>query len=187
MSLTLANKITIGRIILVPVFIAVMMYYSPEHEYLRWCALGIYLVAEVTDIIDGYIARHFRQKTKAGSILDPLADKILFISALLCLYKVGMDHHWMVRMPLWLVVAFVSRDVILIFGSFLVALKAGIVEIKPNVWGKATAFFQVVCIVAIFFQLQLALFVWWVALAATIISGVMYMKEGIKVLNDDVH
>ncbi len=186
MSLTLANKITIGRIILIPVFIAVMMYYTEAREYLRWYALGIYLFAEITDVVDGYIARHYRQKTKAGSILDPLADKLLFISALLCLYKVGLDHDWAVRMPLWLVVAFVSRDIILILGSFLVELKVGIVEIRPNVWGKVTAFFQVVCIVAVFLQFHLALFVWWVALCSTVISGIMYMKEGIKVLNDDV-
>lgn len=171
---------------LVPIFIAVMMYYVPEREYLRWYALGIYLIAEITDVIDGYIARHYRQKTKAGSILDPLADKLLFISALLCLYKVGLDHDWAVRMPLWLVVAFVSRDVMLVLGSFLVGLKAGLVEIKPNVWGKITAFCQAICIVAIFLQFHLALVVWWVALVVTVISGVMYMKEGIKVLNDDV-
>ncbi|MBF0486337.1 MAG: CDP-alcohol phosphatidyltransferase family protein [Candidatus Omnitrophica bacterium] len=184
MSLTLANKITIGRILIIPVFIAAMMSYSPEKEYLRWIALLIYLLAEATDVIDGYIARNFRQKTRAGSILDPLADKLLFISALLCLYKVGSDHGWLVRFPLWLVVAFVSRDVMLLLGSFLIEVKVGIVEIKPNIWGKLTAFLQVVCVIAVFLQFPLTRVIWWTALGATAVSGVIYIKEGVKVLND---
>jgi CDP-diacylglycerol--glycerol-3-phosphate 3-phosphatidyltransferase/cardiolipin synthase len=183
-SLTLANKITIARILIVPVFIGVIISYSREQEHFRWIALGIYLAAELTDVIDGYIARNFRQKTRAGSILDPLADKLLFISALICLYKVGMDHGWQVQLPLWLVVAFVSRDVILVTGSFLVELKAGAFEILPNIWGKATAFLQAVCIIAVFLQLSMAEVIWWAALAATAVSGIIYMKEGIKILND---
>ena len=184
MAITLANKITIGRIIVVPVFIAVMMSYSPEAGYLRWVALGIYLLAEITDVIDGYIARNFRQKTRAGSILDPFADKLLFISALICLYKVGIDHAWPVRIPLWLVVAFASRDIILILGSFLLEIKAPGFEIRPNIWGRFTAFLQVVCIIAVFVQFELAHVVWWIALAATAVSGILYIREGIKVLND---
>jgi CDP-diacylglycerol--glycerol-3-phosphate 3-phosphatidyltransferase len=187
MGLTLANKITIGRIIIVPVFIATMMSYSPDRAYLRWVALAIYLVAELTDVIDGYIARNYRQKTRAGSILDPLADKLLFISALICLYKVGVDHNWVVQLPLWLVVAFVSRDVILVVGSFLLELKVGSLEIRPNMWGKVTAFLQAVSIIAVFLQLTLVAVIWWVALAATVISGVIYMKQGIGVLNDGHH
>lgn len=182
--MTLANKITIGRIFLVPVFIAVMMYYSPQREYMRWIALSLYLLAQAADVVDGIVARYFHQKTKAGAILDPLADKFLFISALLCLYRVGVDHAWAIGMPLWLVVAFLSRDVILILGGVLLGLKSGLPEIRPNAWGKCTAFLQMICILAIFFQWQPAFFVWWIALLATIISGTIYIKEGIRVLND---
>jgi cardiolipin synthase len=149
--------------------------------------LAIYLVAELTDIIDGYVARHLCQKTRAGSILDPLADKLLFISAMVCLYKVGSDHAWAVQVPLWLVVAFVSRDVILLIGSFLVDVKVGFLEVRPNLWGKATAFLQAVCVISVLAQAQLPLFVWLAALAFTVISGIIYMKEGIKVLNGDHH
>jgi len=187
MGLTLANKITIGRIIIVPVFIATMMSYSPDREYLRWVALAIYLLAELTDVIDGYVARNFRQKTKAGSILDPLADKFMFISALICLHKVGVDHHWPLQLPMWLVVAFVSRDIILVLGSFLLEIKVGSLEIKPNMWGKATAFLQAVCVIAVFCQWPLVSTIWWLALAATVISGVIYMKHGIGVLNNGHH
>lgn len=187
MALTLANKITIARIIAVPVFIAVMLYYGEGHEVFRWIALGVYLLAEISDVIDGYIARHFRQKTRAGSILDPLADKMLFISALLCLYHAGQQAAWAVQMPLWLVIAFVARDVILIMGALLLQVHFGALEVKPNAWGKLTAFLQVLCVVAVFIQLPLALWIWWVALAATVVSGIIYMQEGIKRLNDGHH
>ncbi|MBF0387155.1 MAG: CDP-diacylglycerol--glycerol-3-phosphate 3-phosphatidyltransferase [Candidatus Omnitrophica bacterium] len=185
MGLTLANKITIGRIVLIPVFIAVMLSYSPERAYLLWWALGIYILAEITDIIDGYIARRYYQKTKAGSILDPLADKFLLISALIVMYAQGARFDWAVQFPLWLVVTFVARDVILILGGLLIELKSRPIEIRPNLWGKLTAFLQVVCVVAVFLQFHMAYIIWWLAVAAAVISGLIYMKEGIKVLNDE--
>jgi CDP-diacylglycerol--glycerol-3-phosphate 3-phosphatidyltransferase len=183
MALTLANKITIGRILLIPVFIVVLMYYTPLHDEFRWIALGIYLIAEITDVIDGYIARRYYQKTKAGSILDPLADKLLMISALIVLYTVGEKYAWAVRFPLWLVVAFVARDVILIVGGLLIQLRGSEMDIKPNIFGKMTAFLQVVCVVTVFLQLDMAYIVCLVALFSGTVSGVIYMKEGIKVLN----
>ena len=79
MALTFANKVTVGRIILVPFFIATTLSISPEEPHLRWVALGLFMVAIISDVIDGYIARTRHQKTKAGAILDPLADKILLI------------------------------------------------------------------------------------------------------------
>jgi cardiolipin synthase len=187
MGLTLANKITIGRFIVIPVLVGLLLYYTPEREYIRWYALGLYLFAEITDVVDGFIARNFRQKTKAGSILDPLADKLLFLSTLLCLYHVCIDHHWPVMIPLWLVVAFFTRDAILIIGGFLLEMKRGFIEIKPNQWGKVTAFLQVVCLTAVFLQFSLAPAILILAFVATVLSGVIYMKEGIKVLNDGNH
>lgn len=184
MGLTLANKITVGRIILVPVFIAVLLSYTPEDDYLRWWALGIYLVAEITDVIDGYIARRYYQKTKAGSILDPLADKLLLVSALLVLYSVGERFGWPVRFPLWLVVAFVARDLTLVIGGLLIELKASLTEIKPNILGKLTAFLQSVCVVTVFLQWHVTYIFWVLALIAATVSGVIYIMEGIKVLND---
>jgi CDP-diacylglycerol--glycerol-3-phosphate 3-phosphatidyltransferase len=187
MALTLANKITVARIMAVPVFIALMLSYEPGREHLRWIALGVYILAEVSDVVDGYIARHFRQKTKAGSILDPLADKFLFISVLLCLYHSGIQAAWAVQLPLWLVVAFVARDIILVLGSLLLQIHLGMFEVKPNIWGKLTAFFQVLSVIAVFIQLPLALWMWWAALAATVVSGLIYIQEGIKRLNDGHH
>lgn len=185
MGLTLANKITIGRILLIPIFIILLLSYAPERVVYLWWALGIYLTAEITDVIDGYIARRFYQKTKAGSILDPLADKFFLMSALITLYVQGERYAWAVRFPLWLVVAFVARDVILILGGLLIELKRCSMEIKPNAWGKATALLQVVSVVAVFVQFNLAHLVWWLAVVAAVVSGLIYMREGIKALNDE--
>ncbi len=185
MGLTLANKITIARFLFIPVLIVLIMQYAPGREYLRWWALGLYLFLEMTDVVDGYIARRFRQKTRAGSILDPLADKALFLSTLVCLYLVSHEFSWDVRMPLWLVVAFFARDVFLIAGGLILEVKRGAIEIRPNLYGKMTAFLQVVCVTLVFLQWSAALLLWWFALGLTVISTVIYMKEGIGVLNDD--
>src|SRR3989338_5889283 len=99
MSLTFANKITICRILAVPFLIATLMYYSLERDYLRFVALGLFLFAVISDVIDGYIARTRNQKTIAGAILDPLADKILLISAFICLSMIGEYFAPELRLP----------------------------------------------------------------------------------------
>ncbi|MEI8012552.1 MAG: CDP-alcohol phosphatidyltransferase family protein [Candidatus Omnitrophota bacterium] len=187
MGLTLANKITVARIMAVPVFVALMLYATPARPEFHWAALAVYLLAEISDVVDGYVARHYRQKTLAGSILDPLADKLLFISALLCLYRQGDIFNWAVQLPLWLVVAFIARDVILVLGALLLQLHAGALEIKPNIWGKMTACFQAVCVVVVFLQWPIALWMWWAALAVTVASGMIYIQEGIRSLNNGRH
>ena len=182
-QLTFANKVTIGRILLVPFFIATVLYFSPERPYLRWVALGLFLTAVISDIIDGYIARTFHQKTKAGAILDPLADKMLLISAFICLYlRRGSFEEFV--FPLWFVVAIISRDVILILGAFIVHGATGKLDIQANKSGKTTAFFQVVCIIGMLLQWPFTKIFWYVALVVTVMSGVIYIKEGIRVINE---
>ena len=183
MALTFANKVTVGRILLVPFFIATVLYLSPQRPFLRWVALGLFLTAVVSDIIDGYIARTRGQKTKAGAILDPLADKILLISAFICLYiKRGCfaDIHF----PLWFVLAIISRDIMLLLGSMVIQLTTGKLEIEANRSGKFTAFLQIICVLGVLMQLKFTFVFWYVALVATFISGVIYIKEGIKALNE---
>ena len=180
---SLANKITVGRILIVPFFIATVMYISPQHGYFRWLALGLFLVAIGSDIIDGYIARNFGQKTKAGAILDPLADKILLISAFICLYiKRGCFSE--IHFPLWFVVAIISRDLMLLLGSMVIQLTTGKLEIEANRSGKLTAFLQIICVLGVLLQLKFTFVFWYVAVVATVVSGGIYIKEGIKVLNE---
>ncbi len=181
-TLTFANKVTIGRILFVPFFMVTVLYYSSEREYLRSVALAIFLLAVLTDIIDGYIARTRHQKTKAGAILDPLADKILLISAFICLYTRG-DIFGEIYFPLWLVLAVISRDTILIIGSLLIFMFHGEMEISPTRWGKTTTFFQILCIFGVLLQWPFSFYIWCGAVVFTVISGVGYIRTGIKVLN----
>ena len=182
MGLTFANKVTVGRILLVPFFIATVLYLSPERSYLRWVALGLFLTAVISDIIDGYIARTRHQKTRAGAILDPLADKLLLISAFICLYT-ERSQFPTISFPLWFVVAIISRDVILLLGAAIIQFTTGRLEVEANKSGKLTAFLQIVCVLGILLQLEFTQVFWYIAVAATLFSGVIYIKEGIKIIN----
>ena len=149
MTITFANKITILRILAVPAFVVAVLYYSPENEYLRTVALGIFLFATISDLVDGYIARRFHQKTRLGSILDPLADKILLISAFICLFIMRADFGF-VQLPFWLLVVVISRDLILLFGTVILLLMNTGIKIEPTNAGKLTTFFQVFAVFGIF-------------------------------------
>ncbi len=182
MALTFANKITIVRILAVPFFIITLLYYTPQHDYMRLVALGIFLFAVISDIIDGYIARTRDQKTKAGAILDPLADKLLLISAFICLYLTG-PLLGAVQFPTWLVVAVISRDVVLLLGGLIILQVRGDIILKPTIWGKASTFFQIFCVFGIFLEWSFSPLLWWTTLILAAISGVDYIREGIKILN----
>ena len=182
MSITLATKVTIGRILLVPFFITTVLDFSPERPYLRWVALGLFLTAVISDVIDGYIARVYKQKSVAGAILDPLADKMLLISAFICLYVQRANFE--IAFPLWFVVAIISRDIILLLGAMIIQLVTGKLEIEANRSGKTTAFFQIVCVLGMLLQWPFTQVFWYVALIATIVSGIIYIKKGIQAINE---
>ena len=182
MNLSFANKVTIGRILAVPFFTATLLYYSPDRDHLRLVALGIFLVAMISDVIDGYIARTRHQKTKAGAILDPLADKLLLISAFLCLSKVD-KFFGVVQFPIWFVVGVISRDVILLLGAMIIYQVHGRLDIEPTRWGKTTTFLQVLSILGIFLQWTFSPALWLVTIVFTLISGLGYIRNGVKVLN----
>lgn len=182
LKLNFANRITIFRILAVPFFIAVLLYYSPQRDYLRNVALGIFLFAVISDVIDGYIARTRHQKTQAGAILDPLADKFLLISAFICLYKIGEQLPF-IHLPLWLVVTVISRDIILLIGALLIFMVHGQVPVEATKWGKISTFFQVTAVIGMLLQWPISVATWYVALVFAVISGIDYIRYGIKVLN----
>ena len=182
MPLTFANKVTIARILIVPFFISTVLYYLPERDYLRFWALGLFMLATITDFIDGYIARTRHQKTKAGALLDPLADKILLISAFICLYKISI-YFKTVQFPIWLVVAVISRDVILLTGCTIIHLVHGELNGQPTFYGKATTFFQVLSIIGLLLQWPNSIYLWVLTIFFAIISTIDYIKMGIKILN----
>lgn len=186
MVLNFANKITIFRILAVPFFIASVLYYNSQRDVLRFISLGIFLLAIASDAIDGYIARTQKQETQAGSILDPLADKLLIISAFICLYTIeGLPLG--IRFPLWVVLVVISRDVIILIGSMLIYIMHGNMEILPTKWGKATTFFQMLSVVGILLQWSFSFVIWYLTVIFTAISGFGYIRKGVRVLSVPAH
>ena len=183
MSLTFANKITLCRIVAVPFFIAAVLYYTPDREFLRYSALGIFLFAVISDAVDGYIARTRHQKTRAGAILDPLADKMLLMSAFICLFKTG-ENFSVVHFPLWLIVAVISRDAILLIGALLIYVICGDLSIEATFLGKASTFFQVCVVLGMLLQIPSSTILWHFTVVFSALSGVDYIRKGIKWMND---
>ena len=174
--MNLPNKLTVFRVVLVPFFFAFMLL-SGANESLKWVALVIFVVASLTDLLDGHIARSRNLVTTFGKFMDPLADKILTISGMICLIELG-------RIPSWIVVIIVAREFI-ISGFRLIATEHGIV-IAANYWGKWKTTFQMIMIILMIMNLpalqMVTTIVMWVALVLTIVSLVTYITQNMDVV-----
>ena len=179
----LANKITIVRILLVPFLLASLFYYRPEHDFLRFIALGIFFICALTDAVDGYVARRFYQKTELGRILDPLADKLLILTAFLCL-SVLREIPLASKIPSWLTIIVWSRDAIILLGSAIIFIILKNIDIKPSPIGKVTTFFQMSTVVASLLQFNFIVFIWYATALLTTLSCFHYVWLGSKVLNE---
>ena len=177
--MNLPNKLTILRMVLVPFFVATLLM-SAANEPLKWVALVLFIVASLTDFADGYIARKYNLITNFGKFMDPLADKILTISGMICLIELG-------RIPSWIVRIIVAREFI-ISGFRLIAAENGVV-IAANMWGKLKTNFQMFMIIFMIMnipQFQIVTnILMWIALALTIISLVTYISANKQVLAGD--
>ena len=127
---TTANQLTILRIVVVPVFIILLVY-----NELGW-ALAAFVLAGISDVLDGLIARRFRQKTSIGAVLDPLADKLLMTSSILILSLPQMEY--LNTIPRWLMIVIIFRDVFILLVSLIVVLMVGWRVFKPSPYGKAS-------------------------------------------------
>jgi CDP-diacylglycerol--glycerol-3-phosphate 3-phosphatidyltransferase len=176
-----ANKISTFRILSVPFFIASLIYYSAQRDYLRFVALGIFVFGVFSDAVDGYIARISKQKSKAGLVLDPLGDKLLLVSAFICLYLI--DKFPMgVRFPLWVTLIVVTRDILILLGAVVIFIVKQDIIVSPTRWGKLTTTFQMLAVMAVLLQWRFSYILWWLAVFFTVISGIDYVKRGFKTL-----
>ena len=179
-GLNLANKITIARIILIPFFIAAVVYSKLE------VALFFFILAVISDAADGFIARTLKQKTRLGTILDPVADKLLLLSAYICLSLApGMPPD--LRLPPYVPIIVISRDVIIILGSVIVYVITGDLKVAPSAVGKVTTFFQMMTIVAILLQFKYSFLVWNITVLLTVLSGVDYVVKGSRLFGENNH
>jgi cardiolipin synthase (CMP-forming) len=176
--MNLANKISIARIILIPFFIAAVVYAKMD------LALLFFLIAVVSDGVDGFVARTLKQKTQLGTILDPIADKMLLISAYICLSVVGtIPQH--LRLPPYVPIIIISRDVIIVLGSVIVYLLKGDIKVSPSIIGKITTFFQMMTIVCILVRFEHSNLIWNIAVILTILSGIDYIVKGSRMMGDN--
>jgi cardiolipin synthase len=183
-AMTLANKITITRILLIPVFVLFAVYYGrsveqgqPE-EWQRWTAIIVFIVASVTDCLDGWVARHWNGYSKLGAVLDPIADKGLLLSAIITLSL----SKWTYAFPLWFPVLVIARDAVVLTGCALVKYFNGHLEVHPSWTGKTTTALQMVAIAWVMLQLPHHLYSVYAAGFFTLISGLGYVFDGARQL-----
>ncbi|NBO63876.1 MAG: CDP-alcohol phosphatidyltransferase family protein [Acidobacteria bacterium] len=136
---TVANLLTILRLALVPVFVGTVFY-----QHFR-IALAIFFVAAVTDGLDGLVARTFNQKTPLGEILDPIADKLLLVSAFVVLSIQGVSPTTV--LPTWLTAAVITRDILILLGALIVNFTTGLNRFPPSLPGKVNTLIQVITVV----------------------------------------
>ncbi len=187
--MTLANKITILRILLIPLFVFALVHYvndertGPEREWMRYAACAIFALAAISDGVDGFVARRFKQKSRLGSFLDPIADKALLISALVML---SQDHgDAFEKLPLWFPVLVISRDAILIGGTFLIYIFTSNMDVRPRLVGKCATVCQMLTLGWVMLKIQTPSYEWFLYAAGffTFVSGAWYIFDGVKVLN----
>lgn len=181
-NLTLANQLTILRIMLIPAFVLLVVY-----GFLGW-ALITFLVAGITDALDGLIARTWPgQRTSLGAWLDPMADKLLLVTTFVVLTLPGIEltNH----LPLWLTIITISRDVVIVGVVAIINLAVGPRTFTPSLWGKlATATYIVTSVVFMYFNYRaetsivVDLFV-WLSLAVAVISAGDYFMKLRKLVN----
>lgn len=175
--MNLPNKLTVLRIIMVPFFVFFMLT-DVGGAANKWIALVLFCVASLTDMLDGKIARKYNLVTNFGKFMDPLADKLLVCSAMICMIELG-------QLPAWIVIVIIAREFI-ISGFRLVASDNGIV-IAASYWGKFKTVFQMAMIIVLIMDLGgvfdlIGTVLVWIALALTIISLVDYIVKNKQVL-----
>jgi cardiolipin synthase (CMP-forming) len=186
-SLSLANRITFGRLFLIPIFIVLLLYYDKsvfrgeDNDFFRICASLIFIVIFLSDALDGYIARSRNQITHLGTILDPLADKALLLSGLI-LISYSSDNAYLIHLPIWFVWLVICRDIMLVAGALLIHFVSGSVTVRPRIFGKITTVFQAMLILwaLLNFPVGPYIFFLWTATILTTVSGIQYFFDGIR-------
>ena len=177
--MNLPNKLTIIRVCLIPFFVAALLFDHGNNYTMRIVANVLFIVASLTDLFDGKIARKYNLVTNFGKFMDPLADKLLVCSALICLIELG-------QLPAWVVIIIISRE-FNISGFRLVAADNGVV-IAASYWGKFKTTFQMAAVILMIFNIPALTLVTnivvVIAVALTIISLVDYVAKNIKILTE---
>lgn len=175
--MNLPNKLTMFRVILIPFFIVFLL--ASLTPYDKWIALAIFIIASLTDLLDGKIARKYNLVTNFGKFMDPLADKLLVCSALICLIELD-------KIPSWMVIVIIAREFI-ISGFRLVASDNGVV-IAASYWGKFKTTFQMVAVCLLIADIAaltvVTQIILWIAVALTVVSLTDYLIKNKDVMKE---
>ena len=204
-TMTTPNKITITRIMMIPLFVMMAIYYGRSVqagaplEWQRWVATALFVIAAASDGVDGYIARRYNQRSRLGEILDPIADKGLLLAGIITLSV----SNWRFEFPVWFPVLVIARDVIVVAGAITLQMLNGTVRVKPSWPGKIATALQMFAIACIMLQLDLfrttlSLGSWkidlhfldipvWFAGFFTAVSGFGYIVDGLQQLHAKGH
>jgi CDP-diacylglycerol--glycerol-3-phosphate 3-phosphatidyltransferase len=185
---TTANKVTIARILLIPLFVVeVLSYLKSGHEIHRLVALLTFATAAILDGVDGYIARHYNQWSELGTILDPLADKLLLVSGVVVL---SFDHTPLLgQFPVWLTGTIIGRDLVILIGMIVIHMTVGKVTARPHVIGKLATVLQMISVLWLLLKWDEAFGATWIlilTIAAAVLTGVsgfIYVWDGIRQLS----
>lgn len=177
--MNLPNKLTTLRVIMIPFFVFFLLWQNGANKTFRIIALALFIIASLTDLLDGKIARKYNLVTNFGKFMDPLADKLLVCSALICLIDLG-------ALPAWMVVIIISREFI-ISGFRLIASDNGVV-IAASYWGKFKTTFQMISVILLILDIQILSLITdicvWISLVLTIVSLVDYIYKNHKILTE---
>ena len=183
--MTTANKITILRILLIPFFVVEIIYYvRTGNEYCRLAGVLAFAVAAILDGVDGYVARRYHQWSELGTILDPLADKLLLVSAIVLL---SFDNApYLRQFPLWLTGLIIGRDALLAIGALVIHLVVGKITVQPRLSGKVATVFQMLAVswILLGWDFNRGLLRIWLLGAGlfTGVSGVYYLVDWMRQL-----
>jgi len=195
--MTTANKITVVRILMIPVFVTLAIYYgesiqegSPQ-DWMRFTAITVFLLAAISDGLDGYVARRYNQRSSLGAILDPIADKGLLLSGIITLSISNwsqVDPHYG-KFPAWFPVLVISRDAVILIGSALLHVLNGTMRVRTSWTGKVATVLQMAAIAWVMLQMRIPPLIYIVIAAGvfTLVSGMIYVRDGFRQLSAEGH
>jgi cardiolipin synthase (CMP-forming) len=187
--ITLPNLLTIFRMALIPVFVSLLFY----QKFVL--ALGVFIVAGITDGLDGLLARRFHQQSPLGRILDPIADKMMLVTSFVVLSMRGVYPTPLLKhlpIPFWVTITVISRDVFILVGAAAINMVTGFRAFQPSALGKISTVVQIAAIAAVILAAQIRVgtgyylpTVYTTVFALTLLSGIHYVFFVSRLLNDD--
>jgi cardiolipin synthase len=186
--MTWATRITILRLVLIPVFVTFIITYDEStsqghaEEWWRYGAIMVFAIAGLSDALDGYLARNWNQRSALGALLDPIADKLLLLASLVTLGLIPLDN--LRPFPIWFPAIIISRDALLLGGYWVLRHFQVPLEIHPHWTGKASTLFTLLAILGVLLKLDVWTNFTLCALGAgfALICTVIYVREGLQLL-----